>query len=390
MRFQKCHHIGMIVSIGQMMQCKFIKKGIRINEDGTVVPCCTFTGNFGITYTNDFNFENYLNSPQIESLQKQFDKNQWPDSCKNCYEKESLNQISIRNQGDIAIDEGLYLDVVVGKECNSDCVMCYSGQSSKIASRLKRTIPTFSVPAEDQYWINQVNYSNFIEDENFWNNLETVFPKIETIKFLGGEPLLNKKLWEWLESSQVLNYKAGKKLIMVTNASIVDVEKLHVFSNWKRTDIVLSIDAIEEEYEWIRHGLHWKTIANNVKLLQSLKDAYISVHATINMFNVASIYQLIKWVDENNLLFSFTPVTSPTLLSVEYTPIHILEQSLTDLVTLNPKNIILKIHVNGIKNLIKSAIKNNKADARLRQSITNYFNNHRTHKMNWETLKCTT
>lgn len=380
----------MIANIGQTMQCKFIKKGIRINEDGTVVPCCTFTGNFGITYTNDFDFETYLNSPELKSLQEQFDNNQWPTSCKNCYEKESLKQISIRNQGDIAIDEGLYLDVVVGKECNSDCVMCYSGQSSKIASRLKRNAPTFAVPAEDEYWVNQVNYPNWIEDTNFWSNLETVFPKVETIKFLGGEPLLNKKLWQWLESPQVLNHKANKKIIVITNASIVDVEKLHVFSNWKRTDIVLSIDAVGVEYEWIRHGLQWETIASNVKSLQTLKDAYMSVHATVNMFNVASIARLIEWVDENNLLFSFTAVNSPTLLAVEYTPMHILEQSLKDLTTLKTKNILLKIHVNGIKNLIKSAIENNKADSRLRQSITNYFNNHRNHSMDWETLRCTT
>lgn len=372
------------------MQCKFIKNGVRINEDGTVVPCCTFTGNLGVKYTNKFNFDSYLNSTPLTDLQQKLENNIWPDNCKTCKEKESLKQVSIRQQGEAAIDKGLYLDVVVGKECNSDCVMCYSGQSSKIASRLKSKKPTFAVPKEDEYWINQNNFDDWIETTDFWSSLTQIFPKLETIKFLGGEPLLNKKLWEWLDSEQVAEQKANKQFILITNASIVEEDKLYVFSNWKRTDIVLSIDAIEQEYEWIRYGLKWKVVESNVKLLQTIPNAYVSVHATISLYSVASIAKLVKWVDDNNLLFSFTQVTSPTLLAVEYAPIPVLEKVLDELSNLEFKSVRNKILTTGIKNTITTAIANNKEDTRLRQSITNYFNNHRNHTMDWETLKCMT
>lgn len=380
----------MNANTGQIMECKFIKHGVRINEDGTVVPCCTFTGNLGIRYTNDFDFADYLDSVPVKDLQQQFDNGIWPSNCKNCKEKESLKQISIRHQGNTSIEEGLYLDVVVGKECNSDCVMCYSGQSSKIASRLKNNKPTFDVPKEDEYWINQNNFDDWIETTDFWNNLTTIFPKLETIKFLGGEPLLNKKLWEWLDSVQVAEQKADKKIILVTNASMIEEDKLHVFSSWKRTDIVLSIDAIGKEYEWIRHGLNWGNIEKNVKLLQTIPNAYVSVHATINLYSVASVASLMQWVDSNDLLFSFTPVSSPTLLSIEYAPVTMLENLLVDLSSLKLKNILNRIHLNGLKNAVRQAITNNKEDARLRKSITDYFNNHRNHVMDWETLRCTT
>lgn len=380
----------MNVSIGQTMQCKFIKNGVRINEDGTVVPCCTFTGNLGINYTNKFDFDSYLNSTLLAELQQKFEHNIWPDNCITCKEKEALKQVSIRQQGEASINNGLYLDVVVGKECNSDCVMCYSGQSSKIASRIKSKKPTFAVPKEDEYWVNQNNFDDWIESTDFWSNLTKIFPRLETIKFLGGEPLLNKKLWEWLDSKQVAEQKSNKKFILITNASIVEEDKLYVFSNWKRTDIVLSIDAIEQEYEWIRHGLKWPVVKNNVELLQTIPNAYVSVHATISLYSVASIAKLMQWVDDNNLLFSFTQVTSPTLLAVEYAPIPILEKVLSDLSNLEFKNVRNKILTNGIKNTITTAIANNKEDARLRQSITNYFNNHRNHTMDWETLKCMT
>lgn len=372
------------------MHCKFLKNGIRINEDGTVVPCCTFTGDLGIRYSDQFDFEEYLKSEPIKHLQDRLNKNIWPESCKNCQEKESLKSLSVRQQGEITIEDGLYLDVVIGKECNSDCVMCYSGQSSKITSRLKKNKPTFDVPKEDQYWIDQIDYDDWVEKSNFWKNLTDIFPKIETIKFLGGEPLLNKGLWQWLDSMEVSAHKNTKKLLIITNASIVDEERIHVFEGWKRIDFILSLDSIEQDLEWIRYGLKWKKIEQNIRVLSSIKDAVITVHSTLNLFNVASISRLIKWVDDNDLLFTMTPVTSPSLLSIRYAPKHILEDVLQELKTLRIRKIQNNIQLRGTKNFIEDAIRHNTEDPILRKSITNYFNNHRDQHMDWQTLRCTT
>lgn len=373
------------------MHCKYLTNGIRINEDGTVVPCCAFTGNIGIKYTNDFKLDEYLNTVALKDLQDQLSQDQWPTGCITCREQEAIKNPSLRQRSTIEINNGLILDVVIGKECNSDCVMCYSGQSSKIASRLRHHVPTFDIPDKDQYWSTVSNIDgNWVNNFNFWEQLSNLFPRVERIKFLGGEPLLNKKFWNWLESENVLHVKKDKKFELVTNASIINDEKMHLFTGWKNASIALSIDAIGNEYEWIRHGLSWDLIKANSKKFQELSDVYVSVHSTINLYNIAVIADLLKWVADNDLLVTMTLVHSPSLLSIKYAPIDILNNTLDELKTVSFKQIQNSIQLNSLKNAIKNAIIDNKEDKALRKSMTDYFNNHRTHKMDWENLKCMT
>lgn len=373
------------------MHCKYLTNGIRINEDGTIVPCCAFIGDVGVRYSNNFNIDDYFNLQILKDLQSQFEQNKWPDSCLNCYKKELIKNPSLRQTSLIDDNDGLILDVVIGKECNSDCVMCHSGQSSKITSRLLHHKPAFDIPKEDEYWGSISNIDgNWANDFNFWEKLSTLFPRISRIKFLGGEPLLNKKLWAWLENNIVLQEKKNKQFELVTNASIVNLEKMHLFTGWKSTSISLSIDAIGNEYEWIRQGLSWSSINNNVKKFQELSDAIVSVHATVNLYNIAVIADLLKWASDNDLLITTTMVNSPSLLSIHYAPIDILNNTLTELSSISFEKMQNKIQLNSLKNAIKNAIIDNKEDKNLRKSMTDYFNNHRTHKMNWETLRCIT
>ena len=373
------------------MHCKYLTNGIRINEDGTVVPCCAFTGNIGIRYTNDFKLDEYLTTSALKNLQDQLAQDQWPTSCITCREQEAIKNPSLRQRSTIEINDGLMLDVVIGKECNSDCVMCYSGQSSKIASRLRHHAPTFNVPNEDQYWSTIANIDgNWVDDFNFWKQLSNLFPKIEKIKFLGGEPLLNKKFWNWLESDIVLQKKKDKKFELVTNASIINDTKMHLFTGWKNASIALSVDAIGNEYEWIRQGLSWNSVNANSKKFQVLTDVYTSIHSTINLYNIAVIADLLKWVADNDLLITMTLVHSPSLLSIKYAPIDILNNTLDELKSIKFHRIQNSIQLNSLKNAIKNAISDNKENKALRKSMTDYFNNHRTHKMNWEKLKCMT
>ena len=373
------------------MHCKYLTNGIRINENGTVLPCCAFTGNIGIIYTNDFKLDEYLNTVALKDLQDQLAQDQWPLGCITCREQEAIKNPSLRQRSMIEINDGLTLDVVIGKECNSDCVMCYSGQSSKIASRLRHHAPTFDIPDKDKYWSTvsdiDVNWAN---DFNFWEQLSNLFPRVERIKFLGGEPLLNKKFWNWLESENVLHEKKDKKFELVTNASIINDEKMHLFTGWKNASISLSIDAIGNEYEWIRHGLSWDLIKTNSKKFQELPGVYVSVHSTINLYNIAVIADLLKWVAKNDLLVTMSVVHSPSLLSIKYAPVDILNNTLDELKTVSFKQIQNKIQLNSLKNAIKNSIIDNKEDKTLRKNMTDYFNNHRTHKMDWENLKCTT
>jgi radical SAM protein with 4Fe4S-binding SPASM domain len=374
------------------MHCKFLTNGIRINEDGSVVPCCEFTGNIGINISKNFNFDEYFSSNQVTELKEKLANNEWPDHCINCKKKEELKHYSYRQRGNIELPDGLTVDIVIGRECNSDCVMCYAGQSSKIYSRIKKTKPTFDVPSEDQYWVtenNDVDYT-WVDNENFWNQLKQHFPNIDKVKFIGGEPLLSKKLWQWLQDEVVISEKNKKQLELVINGSIFKPDKTHLLTGWKKTNLTISLDSTGKEYEWIRQGLNWEEVSNNVIEYNNVSDLVVSIHTTVNLFNVATIGNLVKWVNNQNILMVFTPVMSPSLLAIKYAPIHILQKTLDDVSSVKSNKIQNNIQLRSLRNFLKDAIEHNSENVELRKSITNYFNNHRQHHMDWETLTCTT
>ena len=372
------------------MICNYLTNGIRINEDGSVVPCCALVGNLGINYKDGFDFENFKNLEPVLNLQKQLANSNWPSQCVNCSQMEMSKQLSLRQKSLINLKDKKLLDVVLGKECNSDCVMCYAGQSSKISSRLKNNKPTFAVLKEDEYWIVDNNDKNWIDNSKFWEDLNKFFINVDKIKFIGGEPFLNKKFWAWLDNDIVNENKKFKEIEIVTNGSIIYENKLSVLEGWKNCVVCFSIDATDKEYEWIRHGLKWKTIVDNIKLLKTSLDIFLTIHITLSIFSITSIPKLLTWIEENNFVFTSTPVYSPSLLALDRTPIHLLQHALKEINEIKSSTIQNQIQIQGIKEVINQAIINNKADSRLTKEIVNYFNNHRTHKMNWETLTCTT
>lgn len=372
------------------MECKYIKQGIRINEDGSVVPCCDFSGNLGISYSSSFTLESYLESTNVSELHSNLANDEWPRGCKNCANNEARKHLSLRQRAQAEAGDGLILDLVIGNECNSDCVMCHAGQSSKIDSRIRNKKPDFPVSNEDAYWVQSSPIGhNWANDPAFWEKISDSFDSINTIKFLGGEPLLNKKLWHWLDSTTVNAGKKDKILSIVTNASIVNESKMHLLEGWKQTIITISIDAIGNEYEWIRHGLDWDSVSSNIKRFQQIKDAHVSIHATVNLYNIAIIDRLLQWAEDNSLLFVLSPVLSPSLLSVQHAPIDILNESLERLANFKTTAIQNKIQMIGLRNIIKNAISNNRENPDLRRQMTSYFNSHRKHIMDWKTLRCT-
>jgi radical SAM protein with 4Fe4S-binding SPASM domain len=374
------------------MHCKFLTNGVRINEDGTVVPCCEFIGNLGTNISKNFNFAEYFSSKQVIELTEKLSNNEWPEQCLNCAKKEKLKHFSYRQRGNLELTNGLTVDIVIGRECNSDCVMCYSGQSSKIFSRIKKLKPTFDVPKDDLYWISEnsdIDY-NWVENEEFWNQLKENFVNFDKVKFIGGEPLLSKKLWNWLQDDEIVTQKSKKRLDVVTNGSIFDSNKNHLLTGWQGTNLIVSVDSIENEYEWIRQGLCWEDVSTNVINYSKVEGIFTTIHSTVNLYNVTTLGNLINWSINNNLLITFTPVTSPSLLSIKYAPIHILTQTLNEISNITTTKVQNSIQLKGLKNFLKEAIDNNMENVNLRKSITTYFNNHRKHQMDWETLRCTT
>lgn len=367
------------------MECKFIKQGIRINEDGTIVPCCDYYGKSISVFDSDFDIDQYFKNQNLEKLNNQFDQNVWPKECYYCQNVEKHNNASLRQRGNMTIKDKIFLDVVLGNECNSDCIMCYSGQSSKIASRLRQHPVTFTVPEQDRPWITDVSKVNWIEKYQFWDWINTNFSRFEAVKFLGGEPFLHKGFWNWLASEQVIANKKDVSMHVITNGSII--QNAQLLEDWKSLNIAVSIDAINDHYNWIRNGLNWDTIESNVYRLSALKNVTISINVTLGVYNITNISKIVDWIFKNNFLLYVMPVTLPTLLTLDKTPISILETAKNDIKLIKSTTIQNQIAIAGLLKIIQTAIDNNNCNDAQRKEMMAYFNKHRQGTLDWKTLQ---
>jgi len=232
------------------MRCLFLESGMYVNTQGKLSPCCIYNDPNSDVFVEDL--ENYLGSQEILATRDMLDRDIWPSGCYNCKRDEELGVLSLRQQSLVELKippDQLVIDFALGNLCNSDCVMCFPLSSSRVASRLQQHKKNYIMV--DASWC---------EKNEFWQKLTELLPKIHRLRFQGGEPFLNKKLWKWLKSKEVNQIKHKINLHITTNASYLENSSINVLEDWNRLVINASIDATGKNFEWIRHGLNWETV----------------------------------------------------------------------------------------------------------------------------------
>lgn len=366
------------------MHCPYLKNGLTIRHNGDMVPCCVFTGHTGLNVKN-ISIENYFKSNALKNLNNNLENNNWPAGCISCESKEKNKQLSLRLNS-IPLEymfEKYYIDIEIGNECNSDCVMCNAESSTKIVSRIKK----HGTIDEIKYNLDflKENWRWYDEDKT-WNEIENNIEQIGSIKFLGGEPFLSKKIWSWLEKDNIQKNKHNIILQITTNASFLPEQKLSLLNGWKKLIINVSIDSIEEQFEWIRQGLTWKPVEENTKQLSLLENSIISIQFVASIYSITGAVKLLQWADKNNYLSSMITLTKPEYLQLVHAPVLVLEQVLSELKETKLKIKQNKIQLLSLINLVNQAIRHNKYNQTILNKITDYFNNHRASNMDSITL----
>ena len=143
------------------MKCGAFNSGLTIHPDGKVSPCCVFDHN----YFQDLHELDWLDP------WKDLRDGRGCDACKhdgptykNSFDEYTNTQFKIK-----------YLDVGKNNLCNLECSICNSYYSSKWAERLGK--------------------QKFVA-----TNFDVDLTHGDRIYFAGGEPLLNPKHWQVLES----------------------------------------------------------------------------------------------------------------------------------------------------------------------------------------------
>lgn len=197
------------------------------------------------------------------------------------------------------------LEVSLGNTCDLKCMYCNHVYSSQWATE---SLKHNKISIETYNEVNGSPNQKFID--LFWQWLDTEAKySLERIGIIGGEPLITPDFYPFLEKL-LETYKdcenKNTTIWIVTNLNTPDsyFNKLLDFIpklNEKFTlEILISMESIKEQAEYIRNGLNWTRFENNVyKLFTHTKNnekVTLGFLPSITALSVPKYKDFIEWV----------------------------------------------------------------------------------------------
>lgn len=345
--------------------CSLPFNGAQINEEGTVKPCC----NWDPADQNDWpnmkdGLTNAVQHPRFQEVRDNMLNDIYTPGCRRCFENERAKKDSTRlanlsrdkdwikqnfdnNLFNKDFYELHYLDTTFSILCNLSCRMC----SGMVSSTFGKIIEKDNIT--DSYDISEVDID---------------VSKLDRIKFVGGEPLMEPKHNLFLEKivRDGVNLK-NLDLVYHTNATKLPTKAVQeIWKKCKSVLINLSIDGYKDT-NWIqRPGSYtWDDIERVCKQYkewsQQSENIRIRVSSVITKINIFHLHELEKWIDDfwgqefyekDHSFFGAYCIEWPKQLSI-------CDWYLNEEKKKQVNEYIFKIKNNKIRNHIKFWIKNN-------------------------------
>jgi len=321
---------------------------IMYNFDGTVKNCIRSAEPIGNIQDN--NIEQILGNDYL--IKADMQAGQKFARCNPCYDlendKNNFNIISdrvfyLKELRDV--DRTLYdtmnfalhtVDIRWSNLCNFACVYCSPEFSSKWASEYSITMLT---PKNQQV-------------EKFKQYIFERASQLKHVYLAGGEPLLMKENLEFLELLQQVNPDVN--LRVNTNLSKVDTRIFDLICKFKNVHWIVSLETMEAEYEYIRHGGVWQDFVDNLQIIKQLdhKISFNMLHFLLNHHSIFDCVDYLSGLGFHNNSFIIGALTGPAYLNIRHLPDSVLnsvKKILTDRISENPGYLL----ENGYQNMLK-------------------------------------
>ena len=197
-----------------------------------------------------------------------------------------------------------------GIECNLDCHMCnHDSSSMRIDMMNKHNVYSekmFGTMKNTQRKIKLVEDNlNKIDRKSVVDQIKELAPYLNSIKIIGGEPLIMKKYFDFLTEIVKTGHAPYITVKFQTNLTKLGEGKhkfIDFIPQFKQVSFTASIDGINENAEYLRRRSNWKEIEENIDLLNADKykgKAYIDVNSVVTCFSVLRFDEVIKYCAEN-------------------------------------------------------------------------------------------
>lgn len=227
-----------------------------------------------------------------------------PDECHMCWHIEDADPDAVSDRitksqhwqdriAGLAVDPEYvppFIEVVFDNYCNLTCSYCDSGQSSSWAAKVHKQ--PLHLPTDHRELYSKIHIAPGTTKQQYLEAWLTWWPtirdQVQVLKISGGEPLMSKNFWRFVES---LGTAPNLSIAINSNFS-VDHELVKRFvtyaPNFRKVTISASIDATGSIAEYARQGLDYQQFLHNVHYWCSSTpdNCFLKLQSTVNVLNV--------------------------------------------------------------------------------------------------------
>ena len=305
--------------------CTLPWSGFELEPDGGVKNCVLAREKLG--NINRSHIKEIIGGPKNIDIKKSMLKDDKPASCAECHavEKGRNNIMSISSRlyyhKELAkkIDMGFYddvnnfalthVDLRWTNSCNQACVYCNANLSSKWAQELGVKVKSNTGARRE--------VKDYVFDHI--SNLRNVY-------LAGGEPMLMKENLEFL---QLLKEKNPECSIRVnTNLSTTKTGIFDLLCDFRNVHWTVSLETIEQEYEYIRHHGSWNDFQKNLQIIneQNHKVSFNMLHFILNYKSLFGCIDYLKGMGYHDNSFVIGPLFTPRNMNILNLPDAMLQQ----------------------------------------------------------------
>ncbi len=339
-------------------------KGLLRKKDGTIYN------------TSRDNIEEAVNCQKMKDIRKGLLNNEWHPDCIRCkneeasgirsrltYESENwehyIDEAKVRalteEDGTIDINSSppVYFDLRFGNKCNLKCRTCGPTDSSawyedhiKLwgGNTYDESDGKMTILENDGRYTVENNVYNWYESDNFWKYIENQIPSIQLVHMVGGEPLMIKEHYKFLELCIKRDYADKIKIEYNTNLTILTDNVIDLWKKFRLVHIGGSIDGVGKVNEYIRFPSKWDKIVKNLEAMSTAgENIVVWTSLTVNMMNMWYLPEYLEWL--GSLEFKHLNKRKDNILGATH-PLH------------GPKHSNIKAFPREIKDKIKQHFDN--------------------------------
>ena len=324
--------------------------GLATREDGVIQACCR---SHPVGNIQDNTLEEIWNNDNMKRIRRQVLQGERPAECAPCFNLEDQGVESLRQRHISGVIpesriklyphamNSMYSDFSMPFEiptmelklnnlCNLKCRMCHPMDSTawndwgEVKDFYKAEGNIMYAIVEDNNLERRPYLDKFDDNPNWWNSFEKLLPYFRRVEFAGGEPLMDPQHYRILDMLKPYGHQIEIKY--ATNLTTLGISKgrtVHDYwPNFRSVAVNVSIDGIDNVYNYIRGNGDFNQVRKNIKEIQKITNISRIVGAcTVQVSNILSLDNIIEsFLDDLGIILHTHRVEYPKLLSAQVIP----------------------------------------------------------------------